>query len=65
MGSLAVGTPADLSAMRLLEGDWELVDSERVTRRARLLLHPEFAVRRGKLHRADSPLLPEFATMAA
>jgi dihydroorotase len=65
MGSLSVGMPADLSVMRLLDGDWELVDSERVTRRANLLIHPEFAVRRGKVHRADSPLLPSFTTMAA
>jgi dihydroorotase len=65
MGSLSVGMPADLSAMRLIEGDWTLVDSERVTHPATQLLHPEFAIRGGKLHRADSPLLPEFAAAAA
>jgi len=65
MGSLSVGMPADLSAMRLVDGDWTLVDSERVTRPATQLLHPEFAIREGKLHRADSPLLPEFAAAAA
>jgi dihydroorotase len=65
MGSLSVGMPADLSVMRVLEGDWELVDSERVTHPARVLLHPEFAVRRGKVHPANSPLLPEFAPLAA
>ena len=65
MGSLSVGMPADLSAMRLIEGDWTLVDSERVTHPATQLLHPEFAIRAGKLHRADSPLLPEFAAAAA
>ncbi len=65
MGALSVGMPADLSVMRLIEGDWELVDSERVTHRARQLLHPEFAIRGGKLHHADSPLLPAFTAMAA
>ncbi len=65
MGALSVGMPADLSAMRLIEGDWMLVDSERATHRARQLLHPEFALRGGRLHRADSPLLPEFEAIAA
>jgi dihydroorotase len=60
MGSLSVGMPADLSAMRLLEGNWTLVDSESVTHPARQLLHPEFAMRGGKVFRADSPLLPAF-----
>ena len=65
MGALSVGMPADLSAMRMIEGDWALVDSERVTHKATRLLHPEFAVRVGKIHRADSPLLPEFEAIAA
>jgi len=64
MGSLSVGMPADLSAMRLVEGDWTLIDSERETHPATQLLHPEFAIRGGKLHHADSPLLPEFAEAA-
>jgi dihydroorotase len=65
MGALSVGMPADLSTMRLVDGDWTLVDSERVTHKARQLIHPEFALRAGKLHRADSPLLPNLAAMAA
>jgi dihydroorotase len=65
MGSLAVGMPADLSAMRLLDGEWTLVDSERATYPARQVLHPEFALRGGKLHRADSPLLPALTAAAA
>jgi dihydroorotase len=65
MGALSVGMPADLSVMRLIEGEWMLVDSERVTHQARQLLHPEFAVRGGKVHLADSPLLPAFAALAA
>ena len=65
MGALSVGMPADLSVIRMIEGDWALVDSERVTHKATRLLHPEFAVRVGKIHRADSPLLPEFEAIAA
>jgi dihydroorotase len=65
IGALSIGMPADLSAMRLIEGEWNLVDSERATCPAHQLLHPEFALRGGKLHRADSPLLPAFAPIAA
>jgi len=65
MGALSVGMPADISVMRIIDGDWTLVDSERVTHKARQLIHPEFALRAGKPHRADSPLLPSVAAMAA
>lgn len=64
VGALSVGMPADLSAMRLVEGDWNLIDSERQTRKATKLLHPEFAMRGGKVYSADSPLLPELAAAA-
>ena len=65
LGALSVGMPADISALRVIDGDWTLVDSESVTRKAKQLIHPEFALRGGKLHRADSPLLPSVAAMAA
>src|SRR5437763_10792821 len=39
MGALSVGMPADLSAMRLLEGDWMLDDSERFSHPAIQRLH--------------------------
>src|SRR5215469_9880836 len=65
MGALSVGMPADISALRVIDGDWTLVDSESVTKKATQLIHPEFALRAGKLHRADSPLLPSIAAMAA
>ena len=65
MGALSVGMPADLSAMRLVDGKWTLIDSEAITHPARQLIHPEFALRAGKLHRADSPLLPSLSAMAA
>src|SRR3984957_6991854 len=65
MGALSVGMPADISALRVIDGNWTLVDSEQVTHKARQLVHPAFALRGGKLHRADSPLLPDVAAMAA
>jgi dihydroorotase len=65
MGALSVGMPADLSATRLVAGKFTLVDSERMTHPAKQLLHPEFAIRGGKLYRADSPLLPALGDMAA
>ena len=65
LGSLSVGMPADLSVMRLLDGDWTLIDSERVTYPARQLLHPEFTIRAAKIYQADSPLLPALTAIAA
>ena len=65
LGALSVGMPADISVMRIVSGDFTLVDSESVTRKATRLIHPEFALRAGKLHRADSPLLPSLSAMAA
>jgi dihydroorotase len=65
MGALSVGMPADISALRIIDGNWTLVDSDQVTKKASQLIHPEFAIRAGKLHRADSPLLPSVAAMAA
>jgi dihydroorotase len=65
MGALSVGMPADISVLRIIDGDWTLVDSDSVTRKATQLIHPEFALRAGKLYRADSPLLPKIAAMAA
>jgi len=64
IGSLSVGMPADISVMRLLPGKWTLVDSERVTHPAKEVLHPEFAIRGGKVHLADSPLLPQLSEAA-
>jgi dihydroorotase len=65
LGALSVGMPADISVMRIVPGDFTLVDSESVTKKATQLIHPEFALRAGKLHRADSPLLPSLSAMAA
>ncbi|MBV9825161.1 MAG: amidohydrolase/deacetylase family metallohydrolase [Alphaproteobacteria bacterium] len=65
MGALSIGMPADLSVMRLIDGDWTLIDSEQVKFPAHTIVHPEFSLRAGKQYLADSPLLPEFAAMAA
>ncbi|MBV9551817.1 MAG: amidohydrolase/deacetylase family metallohydrolase [Alphaproteobacteria bacterium] len=65
MGALSVGMPADISALRIVDGNWTLVDSDSETRKTRQLIHPDFAIRAGKLYRADSPLLPNIAAMAA
>ena len=48
MGALSVGMPADISALRVIDGDWTLVDSDSVTKKATQLIHPEFALRAGK-----------------
>jgi dihydroorotase len=65
IGSLAVGMPADVSVMRLLQGKWTLVDADGVEVKTKQLLHPELVVRGGKLFHADSPLLPDFGKKAA
>jgi predicted amidohydrolase len=65
MGALSVVMPADISALRVIDGNWTLVDSDGATRKARRLIHPDFAIRAGKPQRAGSPLLPRVAAMAA
>jgi dihydroorotase len=64
LGSLAVGMPADVSVMRLIEGKWTLVDADGVEVKTKKLLHPAMVVRGGKVHHADSPLLPAFGKAA-
>jgi dihydroorotase len=64
LGSLAVGRPADISVMRLLEGRWTLEDGDGVKVKTKRMLQPEFVVRGSKIHDADSPLLPELEKAA-
>ncbi len=64
LGSLAVGRPADISVMRLLEGRWTLEDGDGVKVKTRRMLQPEFVVRGTKTYDADSPLLPELEKVA-
>jgi len=64
LGSLAVGRPADISVMRLLEGRWTLEDGDGVKVKTRRMLQPAFVVRGTKVYDADSPLLPELGKAA-
>jgi dihydroorotase len=64
LGTLAVGRPADISVMRLLEGRWTLEDGDGVKVKTRRMLQPEFVLRGSKLYHADSPLLPELEKAA-
>ena len=64
-GTLAPGRAADLSLMRLLDGQWILRDSLGVEVATTRLLHPECCVRGGVRYAADSPLLPKLSEMAA
>ena len=65
LGSLAVGRPADISVMRLLEGRWTLEDGDGVEVKTKQMLQPEFVVRGTKVYEADSPLLPALKKLAA
>jgi len=60
-GSLAPGAPADVSVLARDTGRWRLQDSLGAEIPATERLRPEFALRAGVLHRADSPLLFESA----
>jgi len=65
LGRIEVGKPADLSAFKVLEGEWVLRDSNGVEVKARQLLHPILAIRGTNLQMTDSPLLPNVVEMAA
>jgi dihydroorotase len=45
LGSLRVGSPADISVLRLEEREWKAVDSQKGTLRARQALVPIYAIR--------------------
>jgi dihydroorotase len=59
LGSLAPGTVADVSVLARDFGRFTLEDSLGVRITANERLRPEFALKDGRLHRADSPLLWE------
>jgi dihydroorotase len=65
IGALRPGMDADISVFRVLEGEWTLRDSNGAEVVAYRLLHPECAVRAGKMIRVDSPLLPDLQQLAA
>jgi dihydroorotase len=59
IGTLAPGAVADVSVLARDTGRWTLEDSlgQRITTSERL--RPEFALKGGTVHQADSPLLFE------
>ena len=59
VGTLAPGVTADVSVLAVDEGEWILQDSLGVQIPATKRLRPELALRAGKVHRSDSPLLVE------
>jgi dihydroorotase len=59
LGQLAVGRVADVSVLRELTGRFRLRDNEGTTLEAQTWLAPDFCLRDGLRHDADSPLLPE------
>ncbi len=59
IGTLAPGVTADVSVIALDKGEWRLQDSLGQALTTTQRIRPEFALRAGVLHRADSPLLFE------
>jgi len=57
IGTLATGSAADVSVLRLEEGDWMLEDCLGVRISARQRLHPRYVLRAGAFENVDSPLL--------
>jgi dihydroorotase len=59
LGTLTPGRTADISVLNIDEGEWTLQDSLGVRIPATKRLRPVLALRAGKPHRPDSPLLVE------
>jgi dihydroorotase len=59
IGMLAVGKPADISAIAVEHGDFIFTDGGGTSVSASHRVHPVFAVKDGKLVDPSSPLLPE------
>src|SRR5712691_7781891 len=59
LGSLAPGRVADVSVLAIDEDDWTLQDSLGVRIKTDKRLRPVLALRAGKVHRSQSPLLEE------
>ncbi len=59
LGTLAPGAVADVTVLSHDVGRWTLQDSLGVQLMAKERLRPEFALKAGKRHAADSPLLFE------
>ena len=59
LGALPPGRVADVSVLAIDEGDWTLQDSLGVCIKTDKRLRPVLALRAGKVHRSQSPLLEE------
>ena len=64
LGSLQVGREADVSVLEMRPGQFELRDNTGEGVTASELLMPSFALRAGKRHDVDSPLVPALAAYA-
>ena len=65
IGTLAPGTAADVSVVRLERGEWTVRDASGAELRLGERIRPDFAVREGVVKKSDSPLVPEVLTAAA
>ena len=59
LGTLKVGTPADISVLSDERGRWPLVDGEGTRVMADRMLQPLFCLRAGVRFEANAPILPE------
>lgn len=65
IGSLAPGRTADISVLDPLSGRFRLSDNGGAELFTETLLQPNFCLKNGQRHDADSPLLPEVELLAA
>lgn len=65
LGSLQPGRVADVSVIELESGSFEMKDGGGTKRRAKQRFKPYFMLRAGKIHEADSELLPRWERRAA
>ena len=65
IGTLAVGRPAEITVLDLLEGAFALSDNSGETVTASQLLRPVFALKDGMRYAAESPLVPPAIPVAA
>jgi dihydroorotase len=65
LGSLQPGRVADISVIELESGDFEMKDGGGTVRRASQRFKPDFMLRAGTVHEANSELLPRWERRAA
>ena len=65
IGTLQPGREADLSVLEVLNGRFRLSDNSGAEVIAERLIVPDWCMRAGRVHRADSPLVPRPSAVAA